>query len=149
LYSWPRKRFSRRVSAVVGVSRFVLDRHLDFGAFAGIPAHVIPNPCAPSRMASARTNARVLRIGYLGRVEPAKGVEQLLRAVGALKSDAWELRVAGGGVPDFAAHLRAEFSDARIQFAGIVDSDSFLRELDVLVIPSPSNETFGMVAAEA
>jgi len=151
LYSWPRLKLSSHVRAVVGVSRFVLDRHLSLGAFPHAEPFLIGNPCAPVRRdAKPRTfTSRPLRIGYLGRLEPAKGVEQLLSATGGLAAQGWELHVAGCGANGFERDLRARFVDPRIRFHGFVDRDDFLNTIDVLVVPSQSHETFGLVAIEA
>jgi glycosyltransferase involved in cell wall biosynthesis len=151
IYSWPRIKLSSRVRAVVGVSRFVLDRHLAHGAFPHAESFVIGNPCA---LDATETQARDpaadrLRIGYLGRLESAKGVEQLLVAAQELASGAWELHVGGTGTRDAEDGLRARFADRRIVFHGFVDRDEFLRHIDLLVVPSLSNETFGLVAIEA
>src|SRR5690349_13583869 len=45
VFSWPRIKLSSRVAAVVGVSNFVLDRHLSYGAFPRAHTFVIGNPC--------------------------------------------------------------------------------------------------------
>lgn len=151
LYSWPRVKLSSHVRAVVGVSRFVLDRHLAHGAFPRAETFLIGNPCAASATGTKPhdSDRRRLRIGYLGRLEPAKGVEQLLTAVGQLTCDNWELHVAGRGTIGFEQRLHSRFRDPRIRFHGFVDRDEFLQTLDLLVVPSLSHETFGLVAVEA
>jgi glycosyltransferase involved in cell wall biosynthesis len=151
LYSWPRVKLSSRVRAVVGVSQFVLDRHLAHGAFPHAEAFLIGNPCTPdSYQATTRdSTAHPFRIGYLGRLEAAKGVERLLEAVEGLAHDDWELHIAGRGINGVEGRLRARFVDSRIQFHGFVDRDEFLKQIDVLVVPSLSHETFGLVAIEA
>jgi glycosyltransferase involved in cell wall biosynthesis len=151
LYSWPRVQLSSYVRAVVGVSRFVLDRHLEHGAFSGAETFLIGNPCACDARATRRRDLTTqrLRIGYLGRLEPAKGVEELLSAVEGLARDHWELHVAGRGTTAFEQRLRARFLDPRVQFHGFVDHGEFLSTIDLLVVPSLSHETFGLVAIEA
>jgi glycosyltransferase involved in cell wall biosynthesis len=151
LYSWPRVKLSSHVRAVVGVSRFVLDRHLEHGAFSLAETFVIGNPCVSSSddPQSCNPAPRRLRIGYLGRLEPAKGVEGLLSAVEELACDDWELHVAGRGTSAFEQRLRARFVDPRIHFHGFADRDEFLKAIDLLVVPSLSHETFGLVAIEA
>ena len=153
LYSWPRLKLSSHVRAVVGVSQFVLDRHLSHGAFGHAETFVIGNPCAPSRhdakSPTSTSTSHPFRIGYLGRLEPAKGVEQLLAATEGLTCQSWELHVAGRGTNGFERDLRARFVDPRIRFRGFVDRDEFLHTIDVLVVPSQSHETFGLVAIEA
>ena len=151
LYSWPRVKLSSHVRAVVGVSQFVLERHMEHGAFSRAETFVIGNPCvSSSREIPSHDPARPrLRIGYLGRLEPAKGVEELLTAVEGLACDDWELHVAGRGTKAYEQRLRARGLDPRIRFCGFVDRDEFLKTIDLLVVPSLSHETFGLVAIEA
>ena len=148
LYSWPRIKLSRHVDAVVGVSRFVVDRHASHGAFPRATAHVIGNPCSAPPLGERDVHA-AFRIGYLGRLEEAKGVEHLLKAVGRLGQPNWELSVGGRGTPEIEDRLRATHTDGRIHFLGHVNAAAFFAGIDLLVIPSLSNETFGMVAVEA
>jgi len=74
----PHRALSRKVSAVVGVSRYILDRHLQAGYFAGVPLQrVIHNAREPGELgvidAPPRAPGGVLRFGYMGRLEAAKG----------------------------------------------------------------------------
>lgn len=153
MFSWPRIKLSSRVSAVVGVSNFVLDRHLSYGAFPRAQTFVIGNPCEfntdTTRVADESSSSPPLRIGFLGRLEPAKGIEQLLSAVGELTCNNWELHVGGRGTRQTECQLRARFTDPRIHFHGFVDRNEFLSKIDVLVVPSLSHETFGLVAIES
>ena len=151
LYSWPRIKLSSHVRAVVGVSQFVLDRHAEHGAFPRAETFLIGNPCVSGSIRREQQDSvtHSLRIGYLGRLEPAKGVEQLLTAVEGLACDNWELHIAGRGANGFGDRLRERFVDPRIQFHGFVNHDEFLTTIDVLVVPSLSHETFGLVAVEA
>jgi len=150
LYSWPRVKLSSQVRAVVGVSQFVLDRHLAHGAFPRAETFLIGNPCgSDSHKPQPDSTAHPFRVGYLGRLEPAKGVERLLEAAEGLACDNWELHIAGRGINGFERQLRERFVDPRVRFHGFVDRDEFLKQIDVLVVPSLSHETFGLVAIEA
>jgi Glycosyltransferase len=150
LYSWPRIKLSSHVSAVVGVSQFVLERHLSHGVFPHAATFLIGNPCVNMSITEPRdSTARPFRIGYLGRLEPAKGIEHLLRAVQELSTSTWELHIAGRGTRDFERQLRSQFTDPRIHFHGFVNRDELLRDIDLLAVPSLSHETFGLAAVEA
>lgn len=149
--SLPRVAAARQVSRVVGVSRFVLERHRELGAFVDTATSIIPNPChtvgAPPR-ASRATGP--LRLGFLGRVEANKGIHLLVDAVSRQRSGVCHLSVAGLGAPDYVAGLRARFPSPDIDYLGVVaDAAGFLSSLDALVVPSEYEETFGMSAAEA
>ena len=153
MLSFPRERGSRRVASVVGVSRFVLDRHLAHGVFHSAPAqHVIGNPglrFSGSVMGRPDRGDHTLRVGYLGRLESAKGIDVLLAATSSLPASGWSLDVAGDGDEAYVAALRSRYASSKILLTGSVDPKEFLPSLDVLVVPSRSHETFGMVIAEA
>ncbi|HEX2173213.1 MAG TPA: glycosyltransferase family 4 protein [Dehalococcoidia bacterium] len=98
-----------------------------------------------------------LRIGYLGRLVPEKGLWVLLEAVAALPGD-WTLDIIGSGPlgAELAAAARNRGLDARVRIRPPVGSQAVpdtLRQLDVLVLPSltTSNwqEQFGRVLIEA
>ncbi len=92
-------------------------------------------------------------VGYAGRLVPEKGVDVLVRAVGAIDGDSI-LRVAGSG-PSMA-QLRRLDTEVNVEFVGGVASEnmpSFYQGLDVFVLPSVGRkgwtEQFGRAAVEA
>ena len=151
LYSLPRKRPSDRVAAVVGVSRYILERHLELGYFAVTPEkRVIPNAYW-AEPASLWTEKHLppVRFGYLGMLHPVKGIERLLEAVTKLRRGAWNLSIAGRGRVAYEHYLRSKYRMPGVNFLGHADPRSFLPKLDVLVVPSLVRESFGRVVIEA
>ncbi|GIW71291.1 MAG: glycosyl transferase [Planctomycetota bacterium] len=151
-----RRGLAAALDAVVGISEAVLERHRALGYFRQVPlARVIPNPYPlPSEAAARRAPAPAgapLRLGYLGRLHPAKGVELLLQELrGASQLPPWQLVVAGRGRPGYEARLRARAAgDARVRFAGAQAPERVLAELDALVVPSLWHEPLGRVVIEA
>lgn len=123
----------------------------------GLDAVIVPNgvdvPECPRHIAG--TGA--LRLLSLGRLDPIKGLENLIDAfVAASASEpGMQLTIAGSGAPQYEAQLRersrASGLAPRIRFAGSVNEATkaaLLSETDVLVLASHS-ENFGLVAAEA
>jgi glycosyltransferase involved in cell wall biosynthesis len=150
VYSQPAKRWSRSVTTLVGASRFIVDRHRAYGAFEGVPDVVIGNPYPFTRPAPRRSSLNDrLRLGFLGRVEPVKGIEVLLSGLRASPSRGWELDVAGTGPTEYVEQLRSRFAGDRVRFVGQVKADEFLPSLDALVVPSLGHDTFGMNILEA
>lgn len=96
-----------------------------------------------------------LRLLYLGRLHPIKGIENLLRAVCRLKSDSLLLKLIGTGEHEYVLHLkqltRELGIDHRVEFLGqqgeAGKQQAFLTS-DLCVVPSFS-ENFCMVVAEA
>lgn len=90
-------------------------------------------------------------VGYLGRIDPRKGIEQLIAAAGLIEAQVaivGDLESAPTGYVDSLRALAASGAGDRVHFLGPIDDPwSALREFDVLVVPSLA-EPFGRVAAE-
>jgi glycosyltransferase involved in cell wall biosynthesis len=161
--SAPKVEASRAVDLVIGISRHVLDTHIRRGCFPNARKAVIHNARRWTGSAIDRPTANPstgLRIGYIGRIEPSKGIEVLLRAVSLLPQGRWTLRVAGrASRPEYIEALRQTFArretargeTARggIEFVGQVKPVDFYPSVDVVVVPSIWNEPLGMVAVES
>ncbi len=152
-----------RVCRVVAPSGMVLHVTSDQEAreslekLPGFEAAVIPNaveiPDNPMRVAYDGT----LRLLFLGRLHPKKGIENLLEAcrlVGPRLGREWSLVIAGTGEPGYAESLRRriealELQD-RVAMVGEVvghEKEEALGRASMLVAPSYT-ENFGMVVAE-
>lgn len=101
------------------------------------------------------TGRREIVIGFLGRLEPYKGADLLVRALARLPADLpVHLRIAGVGVDvAFARRLEAAARrDPRIRLVGLVEHEqvpAFLDDIDVLAVPSRYMETGPIVVQEA
>jgi glycosyltransferase involved in cell wall biosynthesis len=99
------------------------------------------------------------RVGFIGRLEPVKGLDVLLDAFGRLTSPAC-LVIAGDGSECSRLQAQIDSSHAGPHTARIIppvsyaDLPSFLKSLDILVLPSVTilplhREQFGRVLVEA
>jgi glycosyltransferase involved in cell wall biosynthesis len=146
-----RRRATRQVDAVVGISQAVLREHREEGLFAGVPVQtVIHNSrrMPGGRTAPAAEDGR-LRIGFFGRVSREKGFEFLLSELARLRSPAWTLVVGGRYPADYLAGLQRRHSLDQVQFLGFIEPERFYRQIDLLVVPSLWREPLGSVAIEA
>lgn len=148
LFAGPKRRPSAAVSAVVGVTRFVLDRHLAAGYFRGVPAAVIGNAVAPSPPV-ARAPHEGPVVGFIGRLTPAKGLDLLAAAYESLPPGTCRLLVAGSGAAAYEAALWPRFAAAGAEMIGWVDPRDFYPRIGALVVPSLWHEPFGMIVVEA
>lgn len=154
-YSWLRRQRTELVDVVTGVSRFVIDRHLDAGCFRSSTARVIYNACPsiPEHAVRPREEAKrpgPVRFGFLGRLDVTKGIELLLDAFLRLHQGSAELWIAGKGRSDYEHALRSKTSHREeVKWLGYVPPDSLLSQIDVLVVPSQWNEPAGLVVQEA
>lgn len=158
-FAWPRRHMSREVTTVVGISRFILERHEQYGYFEDVAERfVIHNPLrasqpplqgSPSAQHAASDGQDVLHLGFLGRLSPMKGIEQLLSTIQSLDDVPLRLSIGGVGKEDYEQRLRKKYEGGAIQFCGYVDPQKFLPSLDGLVVPSHWHEPFGRVVVEA
>ncbi len=155
VFRLPHRRASKAVSAVVGVSRAVLDTHLRHGLFAdaGIKAVVHNARALPAPVPRVAADpARPFTVGYIGGLTEIKGVHRLLQAFGRLAKTASrpvQLLVAGTGKEEFVAPLQREHAGDTVRFVGHADPVEFFAGLDVCVVPSLWNEPLGLVVFEA
>jgi glycosyltransferase involved in cell wall biosynthesis len=95
----------------------------------------------PSEITGPRHDGRC-RIVFLGRLEPSKGVDELLNALSShsVKDLSWEAVLAGrGDMAKYQAVAREAGIADRVRFPGWVSTDrvrEYLAEADVFVLPS-------------
>jgi glycosyltransferase involved in cell wall biosynthesis len=136
LITRPRKRLSGLVDAVVGVSRFTLQRHLEWGFFPRARTDVIPNIFNGLSFRGLGSAPRgPLRLGYFGRLIPDKGAHLLLEALRRLPQDGWTLDLAGTGDEAYVAQIRAA-AGPNVRFLGWTPAAEFFPQIDILVLPS-------------
>lgn len=151
----PHRALSNKLSAVVGVSQYILDRHVAEGYFSKVPIRrVIHNARDPHSLGldthSPAAPHAGTRFGYIGRLDPPKGVELLIDAFKTLQPPDAELWIAGNGKPNYEIALRAQAQgDARIRFLGRVTPGDFYPQVDVVVVPSLWNDILPTVVFEA
>ncbi len=145
-----KKRASEQAAAWVPVSRSLAHTHQAQGYFEGAPRRVIGNAAAMVQawQRPGFDQAAELIFGFIGRVEPEKGVEVLLKAVAQL-GDGWRLLIAGRGDAAYVEDLKRRFADPRIVWLGQMAADDFYRSVDVVAAPALWAEPFGRTAAEA
>jgi glycosyltransferase involved in cell wall biosynthesis len=124
----------------------------------GIHLAVIPNGVVVPERVSHIEGGGVLRLLYLGRLHPIKGIENLLNACRILNEKyerTWSLTIAGVGDPDYVkclSELIEQLSLGRqvtlVGGVGGEDKEELFERTDVLILPSHS-ENFGLVVAEA
>lgn len=149
----PHRKASSQVDAVVGVSKFVLDRMVSRGYFEDSQKFVIHNarqfPDIP--MPKPWDGKSPLRIGYIGTLSRVKGVEWLIKSFMALPDINATLSIAGKGeTPEYEEYLRQLASaDKRISFTGYTKPENHYPNIHLSVVPSLWPDTFPTVAFES
>lgn len=145
-----RRRASLAVDAAVGISRFILERHVRQEFFArSHTRRVIHNalpalPCRPPKQPPKGP----LVYGYIGRIDAEKGIDWLLDSFRRRARAGEKLVVAGTGEPGLVASLKARYASSAVTFIGHVDPAVLFEQVDVVVVPSLSHEPFGRAAIE-
>ncbi len=143
---------SKQVDAVVGVSRFILERLVEHKYFNNarirLAIHSACDPAVQPLRRSMGSGDRV-QFGFIGTLAPAKGIELLLETFLRVDLSNAELRIAGAGLPNYEAYLRKRYACDRIHFLGYSQPKDFFPTIDVLIVPSMLNEALGMVVPEA
>lgn len=125
--------------------------------FAGVRTVIVRNGVELPDDVHRTDSDGTLRITYLGRLHPIKGIENLLTACKLMDGnrESWHLKIAGTGEGDYPNTLRSEVANLKLQkkveFVGEVSGQAkkdLFANTDVLVAPSYV-ENFGMVVAEA
>lgn len=91
-----------------------------------------------------------LQIGFLGKHIPKKNLEWLIEGLMNWERKDWKLIVGGDG--PLTRNLKDRFKDSRIVWEGFIPQSElaqFYNKLDVFVLPSAYNETWGLVINEA
>jgi glycosyltransferase involved in cell wall biosynthesis len=146
-----RKRATRWLAAVVGVSQRVLDINTSFGLFADTPVRaVIRN--ASTAVLEPQTRIRSdagVTFGFIGRLTEEKGVDNLVRALAGVPRDKVRLLIAGRASDSEQQRLKAMAPDARIEFLGFVAPEEFYKQIDVVIAPSIWEDPGPLVVADA
>lgn len=141
------KFMSQNVDAVVGISNYILKKHLDLGYFKRTRIRdVIYNPVDIHRKNNVSSEKS---IGFIGSIYKNKGVERLIRDFYRLPTNDYILKIAGSGDENYVGYLKNKYQREDIQFVGRVNAAEFLSSLSLLVVPSEWNEPFGRVVVEA
>lgn len=143
-------RLSNNVTCVVGVSQFILEKHIENGYFSSVRLrYSIHNTRDMDKelLRNAIPYRGPIRFGFIGTLAPSKGIEFLLKSfeknfVGV------ELWVAGEGKPEYVEYLRDKYSNVA-KFCGYIKPFDFYPNISALIVPSLSEEALGMVVPEA
>ena len=146
---------SNALSAVVGVSQYILDRHMALGYFHDVALRQVihnvrcSNALGLDEPSPVRESPTCLHIGFIGQLVPTKGVKILIDAFRAAALPNAELWIAGNGNPDYETSLREYAGSAPVRFLGRQKPKEFFSQMDIVVVPSLWQEPLGLVVVEA
>ena len=147
-----KKKATYNVDVVVGISHFLLEKHLQHGLFPYSGKKIIYNPhigYVRPKISNHNVPMRPLRLGYLGRITPAKGIRILLESVARFPDGTIELLIAGEGETGYIQLLKSINNGKNVRFLGFVHPEILFRSIDILVVPSLWHEPLGRSVIEA
>jgi glycosyltransferase involved in cell wall biosynthesis len=150
----PRAKHTDSVCAVVGVSQFILQLHLEHGLFRQARGQVIYNALNPQKNpphTTKRERTGPLTLGFLGRLDQAKGLDVLLAAADILRLKGFPVQwvLAGKGPSQDIERWQTQYPMLDLQWRGYIEPDTLWPDVDALVFPSNSYEALGNVILEA
>jgi len=162
VYAWVERWLARHTDRIICVSRYEYEAALRRGlseaqlrlVYSGLPESQ-EAPATPGQ----DTSAAVIRLLFIGRWDPQKGLDLLLEQFTACPRQDLRLYVLGAGVVEQGSARSQQLQqlvaqakqDSRITFVGWVEHEklaSWYAACDAVVMPSRW-EAFGLVAAEA
>ena len=153
VFGLPRRLLSNLPDTVTAVSKRTLTLLEGRGLFSRVRSKRIIHGGNPETAAlperTDRSGGHPLRFGFLGRLEPVKGLEVVMDAMQMLAPDAATLLIGGKGAPDYMAKLKEGSQTANITFAGFIRPEEFFPQIDVLIVPSLWEEPCPRVVHEA
>ncbi len=144
----PKRAIAGTLPAVTAVSSYLLGVHTAHGFFRDAATEVVYNFASAEGAAPHAPRTGPLRVGFLGKLHPSKGVALVLEAARSLSGSRFAFHIAGTGAPGYRTELAAGAGD-NVTFEGFVESSEFLPRVDVLAVPSLVNESSAMVLYEA
>jgi glycosyltransferase involved in cell wall biosynthesis len=151
MFSALHRRCHHGIRGVTAVGTDILSRHEQAGFFQEVPQtlrRVIWNPILPPTGTTQRRKCKEISFGYLGRIEPSKGIDVLLQACRRLPKEGWRLTVAGQAIGGLDFYREAA-AGLPVSFPGYMEIDNFFEDIDCLIVPPLWPEAFGRTVSES
>jgi glycosyltransferase involved in cell wall biosynthesis len=150
LYSVPRRHVSQYLDGVISVSANTLQRHVDAGFFPDTPTAVIGDVVDLPTLPDRPNDADKVKFGFIGRLEPEKGVHLLIEALQdeGLRSRC-ELLIAGSGREDYVRDLQERSRNLPVKWLGWVKPEQIYPQVDVAILPSVWPDPMPLVVCES
>jgi glycosyltransferase involved in cell wall biosynthesis len=151
LLSKIKKKNIDNIDYLVGISKYILDDHINNGFFKEIPQKVIYNGFdLPFKKEKKKERGlETVTFGFIGQLNESKGIELILESFKSIKETNWKFLIAGKANEKYISKLKEINNSVNITFLGYVESNAFFKSINVLIAPSIWNEPFGRVVIES
>lgn len=151
IYAMPRKEMSKYVDAVVGVSQFIVDKHIALGYFKNAKIKInIFNPVSTPENTN-KTSSPNIRLGLVGMLSKSKGSEFILEKFSKIIDKKIELFLYGkGATKQYEKELQDNYlNNKNIKFQGFKAVEEIYNNIDILIISSLWHEPFPRTLIES
>ena len=149
IWSWLKRLASKQVDAVVGISQFISDLHKQEKFFPNSSRTYIYNPVKQPKTKNIPSNTP--RIGFIGRLTEEKGFDSFCDIISKISNlpERYEFIAAGrfnNGTDGKKLAERAE--ELNINLLGFASLETFLSQVDMVILPIKWREPFGRTVVE-
>jgi glycosyltransferase involved in cell wall biosynthesis len=157
IYRW----LYRRIDKIIFVSALARDAFLSSQpSICAKKITVIHNSISPSPQIEDEDirkrysiNRDTVILAFTGRIVQEKGIEVLIDSLQEIKNLDFYLLIAGKGDKEYEQKLRNRIKSCdlseKVEFTGFLDKiQSFIRQIDIGIIPSVCQESFGLSIIE-
>ena len=141
---------------ILAPTKFNMSRLVDFGIPSQLVKHHPYGIVMPSnyKQVTAKKNSKKLQLGFVGAIQPHKGLHILLESLKLTKDLPIYLKIYGKTInPKYASIIRTlSAGNQRIEYCGIFPNNKFgniLLGIDALVVPSIWHENMPLVVLSA
>lgn len=134
-------------------SKFILSKLSQLVNIEQQDVHVIYNAIEVRERSEKLKSDEIIHIGVVGQLRHHKGQDLLIKALAKLNAYNFKLSIYGSGEKVFENELKHLINDfgisEKVSYKGFEkDIDHIYGDLDIVVVPSRSEEPFGLVAIE-
>ncbi|HBM3057145.1 TPA: glycosyltransferase family 4 protein [Klebsiella oxytoca] len=148
VWSLIKKYKSKKVDHYVGISEYIAGLHTTSGYFKKAERKVVYN--SVDRKPSVSDVGFFKRIGFIGRLSIEKGFDVFCQLASNYKNVEGISFLAAGNFQNNneGETLRLMAQESLIKLLGYISLDSFLEQVDVIILPLKWNEPFGRTVVE-
>lgn len=153
VYKFLMIRYFKNIDCCLAPSRFIVNKHQEFGFFKKTLVEYLPTPAVAQPLAAITLSdiKLPLRLIYVGQIEPTKGIDFLLKSLVANLNQSWQLSIIGDGSQKNSLERQYQ-AEGRVKFFGKKFGLELLelwQQHHLTVVPSLWWENFTTVAIES
>ena len=147
-----RKWVTRKVDCVVAPSQYIKEEAVRNG-IAAEKIEVIPH-FTEKNLRNEYVEPEENSILFVGRIDPLKGISELIKALSIIREQPWKAYIIGignglQGYEIFAQDMGIREKTVFLNNLDYADLDKYYQKASVVVFPSMNPESFGLVGIEA